>query len=480
MDKILIVDDEQAILHAIYRTLHSGYELFLSQNGPAALEILKRENITVILADQRMPEMTGVEFFKRAREIRPDAVRILITGYSDIEATIEAINEGEIFYYLTKPWEPETLLFTIQRAVERHQLVQENQRLLAELKEANRKLLTEKTVLQTEMEKSYTFDQIIGQSAAMKKLFRLVRKVIPTDTTVMLYGETGTGKELVARAIHYNGPRRKELFVAQNCAAIPETLLESELFGYVKGAFTGAARDKKGMFEIAENGTVFLDEIGDTSPAFQMKLLRVLQEKEILPLGAEKPRKINVRIISATNKNLKILVKRGMFREDLFYRLNVFPVFIPPLRERKEDIPALVNHFIIKFSAKMGKKPPSLKADALRWLMRADFPGNVRQLENIIERAVALVDEGETISEELLRVDELISPQSAAADSLQPEGGVSLKEKTEELEKLYIEQALRRMKGNITHTAGTLGLSRLGLHKKLKRYRIDPRNYKLS
>jgi len=435
--KILAVDDEKSSLHAIYRTLRKDFDIIQSMDAHSALEVLKKEKVAVILADQRMPEMTGVELFKKALEIQPDAVRILITGYTDIEATIRSINEGQVFYYINKPWEPEDLRLIVRQAVEQYRLREENKRLLEELRQVNERLKEENLILHQEAEWKYDFQNIIGQSKAMQEVFRLMRKIIPTDTTILLLGETGTGKELIARAIHYNGPRKDKLFVAQNCAALPDTLLESELFGHVKGAFTGAITEKKGLFEIADGGTIFLDEIGDTSPALQQRLLRVLQEGEIRRLGDDRVIKVDVRIISATNKDLQEKMREGSFREDLYYRLNVFPIRVPPLRERREDIPLLANHFLKKYCKKLGKNIPGFDKEALNLLMAAPFPGNVRELENEIQRAVALVDEGQPITADILS-ENIRGGQSSVVSILKKSG--SLRELTESIEKYMIEE----------------------------------------
>ena len=468
--KVLAVDDEQASLNAINRTLRKEFEVVLSLNAQSALEALKKEKIAVLLADQRMPGMTGVELFQKALQIQPNAVRILITGYTDIEATIQSINDGQIYYYINKPWEPDDLRLIVRRAAEYHQLLEDNKQLMAELKQANERLQAENIILHKEAEKKYEFDTLVGESKAMQEVFQLMRKVIPTNTTVLLVGETGTGKELIARAIHYNGPRKQKLFVAQNCSALPDTLLESELFGHLKGSFTGATRDKKGLFEIADGGTIFLDEIADTSPALQQRLLRVLQEGEIRPVGSEKTFQVNVRIISATNKNLEELIKSGNFREDLYYRLNVFPIRIPPLRERREDIPLLADHFLRKFQTKTGKKIKGIDREALNILMAANFPGNVRELENEIERAVTIANSGQTITPELLS-GSMKNEQSLLLSFLHHPG--TLKDITESIEKFYIQEKLKQNKGNITHTARDLGLSRVGLQKKIQRYKIS-------
>lgn len=476
--KILAVDDEQSSLNAIYRTLRREYDVILSLNGQSALEVLKNQKIAVILGDQRMPEMTGVEFFKKSLNIQPDATRILITGYSDIEAIIQAINEGQVFYYINKPWEPDDLRIIIRRAAEQYQLIHENQRLLKELEAANQRLKAENVFLHQEVEKQYVFDNIIGQSDAIKNVFKLMRKVIPTDTTVLIIGETGTGKELIAKAIHYNSPRKEKPFLAQNCAALPDTLLESELFGHTKGAFTGAVTDKKGLFELANKGTLFLDEINDTSPAMQQRLLRVLQEGEILPLGSEKTLNVDVRITSATNVELTNSIQQGKFREDLYYRLNVFPIRVPPLRERKEDIPLLAEYFIEKYSLKIGKKILGVSNDALSYLVQLDFPGNVRELENLIERSITLSENDSQITLEHLSIES--APKINISLLTNDNFSGSLKEMTESFEKNHIIEILKKSRGNISKSARILGLSRLGLHKKMQRYKINPKIYKQS
>lgn len=464
---VLVVDDEQSSLNAINRVLRRHFQVILALNSGSALEVLKRENIAVILADQRMPGMTGVELFEKSVQIQPQAVRILITGYTDIDAIIDAINAGGIFYYISKPWEPKDLKLIVQRAAEQHQLMQENERLMQELHEANQKLQQENIILHHTAEEKYEFNNIIGFSKAMQDVFQLMKKVIPTDTTVLLIGETGTGKELIAKAIHYSGPRKKKLFVAQNCAALPDTLLESELFGHVKGAFTGATNDKKGLFEIADGGTIFLDEVADTSPAFQQRLLRVLQEEEIRPLGSEKSIKVNVRIISATNTDLKENIRAGKFREDLYYRLNVFPIRIPPLRERREDIPLLIDHFIQKYQKKLNKSIKGIDQKSLNLLMRALLPGNVRELENMVERAITLADPNSQITTDLL--SNTLTGDTTIIESLLQNDN-DLKTIIETIEKQLILEKLKHHHGNITHTAMSLGLSRVGLQKKIKRY----------
>ena len=472
--KILIVDDEPSVLNSLKRTLRKEHDVILCQDGFSAMLVLKEQEIAAIIADQRMPKMNGVTLLEKAMEIQPDATRILITGYSDIQTVIDAINEGNVYYYIHKPWEPEDVNLIVRQAIERYNLIQTNRSLVAELEEANRCLSDENLLLTQDAEKRFSFDQIIGKSTVMNAVFTLMRKVIPTDTTVLIQGETGTGKELVARAIHTNGSRKTGLFVPQNCAALPDTLLESALFGHKKGAFTDAVSDKKGLFQLADGGTIFLDEITDTSSAFQQRLLRVLQEGEIHPLGSDNSIKVDVRVISASQKDLGEEVKQGRFRADLFYRLNVFPVTLPALRERHGDIPPLVEHFLRVYSQRLGKKINGLSQEVLSSLMVYPFPGNVRELENIIERAVVLAMDGSTLTEGQIF---LHSDQIFNFDFVSPGGeDKKLKNMVEALEKKAILQELRRWNGNISKAAKSLGLSRPGLYQKIDRYEINCKN----
>ena len=468
--KILIVDDEPSVLNSLKRTLRKEHDVILSQDGFSAIQVLNEQEIAVIIADQRMPKMNGVTLLEKAMEIQPDTARILVTGYSDIQAVIDAINEGNVYYYIHKPWEPEDVRLIIRQAIDRYNLVQTNRSLVAEIEETNRRLSDENLLLIQDAEKRYSFDQIIGESPIMNDVFILMRKVIPTDTTVLILGETGTGKELVARAIHTNGPRKTGMFVPQNCAALPDTLLESALFGHKKGAFTDAVSDKKGLFQMADGGTIFLDEITDTSKAFQQRLLRVLQEGEIHPLGSDKAVKVDVRVISASQKDLGEEVKQGRFRADLFYRLNVFPVTLPTLRERHSDIPILIEHFLRVYSQRLGKQINGISQEILSSLMVYPFPGNVRELENIIERAVVLAKDGSTLTEDQIS---LHSDQPLDFNFIFPgEEDKKLKSMVEALEKKAIIQALQRWKGNISKAAKSLGLSRPGLYQKIDRYEI--------
>lgn len=469
---ILIVDDQKEIVNSIERLLKDEYRVFKSFNGKSALSILKKNKIAVILADQRMPGMTGIELFLNSLSVSPHSIRIMITAYSDIEASIEAINKGKIFYYVSKPWEPQDLRLIIKRGVEQYQLRQNNIDLTGQLKEANIQLHQENIYLKKTISKEYNFKNMIGHSPKMLETFKLISKVIDTPTTVLLLGETGTGKEMIAKAIHYNSNKKDKILITQNCGALPDSLLESELFGHVKGAFTGAVADKKGIFELADGGTIFLDEIADTSYAMQLNLLRVLQDGEIRPVGSDKTKTVKVRVIAATNKNLEEEVKNGRFRKDLYYRINVFPVHLPPLRERREDIPDLIEYFINHYSQKLKYKKPAITQHALKLLQNALWPGNIRELQNEIERAVTLA------SDDLIINKRILSPRFINNKTEIMESGTdsSLKEQVEKLEKKLIKKSLEKNRGNILRTAKEIGISRPGLYKKIEKYRIDPDN----
>ena len=467
--RILLVDDEVRSLELMERTLVRKYEVHKASNGEAALLLLSEMDFSVIITDQRMPEMTGVEFLAKTIDTHPDLIRIIITAYTDIDALIKAINDGQVYYYLTKPWDPRELQAIVKRAIEWLELQRERERLVDELKTANMKLRQEYLSLKKEVERTFSFHNIIGQSPQMQKVFNLVEKVMELPTSVLIQGETGTGKELIARLIHFNGSRKNKRFVAQNCGSLPETLLESELFGHLKGSFTGAMFDKKGLFEICNGGTIFLDEIVETSPAMQVRLLRVLQEGEVRPLGGTQPRKVDVRILSATNMDLEKAVREGRFREDLYYRLNTFPILLPPLRDREGDAPLLVEHFIEKHSKRFDKPVKGISKEAMMLLGNYPFPGNVRELENEIERAVTFVEESQVITAEHL--SERFTTREIGIDGIL-ESKKDLKSVIEELEKEAIRRVLDKTGGNKSKTARELGLSRLGLKKKMARYGI--------
>lgn len=471
---LLIVDDQKEILNSLKRIFQRDYNVFIAANGKSALEILKDTSISVILSDQRMPEMDGVAFLKEATKLQPEAIRIMITGYADIEASINAVNDAKIYQYVSKPFEPDELKIIVKNAIDKYRLTVKNIELQQQLVKQNKLLEQENKELKTQVTDQLDLGNFIGHSPVMQKIYKMVKKVMNTPTTVLLLGETGTGKEMLAKMIHFNSNRKDELFIAQNCGAIPDTLLQSELFGHVKGAFTGAINDKKGLFEQADNGTIFLDEIGDTSQALQVGLLRVLQESEIKPLGATRTIKVNVRVIAATNKDLYKNVQEGNFREDLYYRLNVFPLQIPPLTERKEDIPELVHFFVKKYSKRIDKNISGISNHVIKILCEAHFPGNVRELENEIERMVTMADENSSIETDLLS-ERFLNRNTIVDDSF---NHTELKPAIEHLEKKFIMDALNKTNGNILKSAAMLGISRVGLHKMLKRHNIKAVDHK--
>ena len=446
-----MLDSLEAILAAEFRVLRA-------EGGPAALELLAAEDVAVIVTDYRMPGMTGVELLRRSQERRPDALRIVLTAFTDVDSLMDAINTGRIYHFVPKPWDPNALLLVVRRAAERWELAQENTRLRDELEVALNALRREATEART---RPMVFERLIGTDGGLRKEVALARRVIDADTTVLLLGETGTGKELFARLIHANGPRRGRKFIAQNCGALPESLLESELFGHVRGAFTGATTDRRGLFEEADGGTIFLDEVGEMSPAMQLRLLRVLQEGEVRRVGATSTTKVDVRVIAATNADLEDEIRDGRFRQDLYYRLNVFPIRLPPLRERAEDIPALADHFLKVFRERARRAIPAIAPEALRCLRGYPFPGNVRELENEIERAVALADDGESIG--LEHLSERL--RTSAPTSGPP---LTLNDAIEQLKRRMIEDALREC-GSKTRAAERLGLSRQSLQQMLRR-----------
>jgi len=455
---VLVVDDEPDILRAFAFNYGDDFQVLTAESGARGLALLETHEPAVIVADQRMPAMSGTDFLERSMVLRPDAVRIILTGYTDIDAIVQAINRSRIYRYVTKPWESEELRLTLRRAVEAFHLVRENGRLVEELRRANERLAAENAYLR----ESERPQEIVGDSAAMHGVLELVARVTGSRSTVLIEGETGTGKELVARAIHAGGPRRDHLFVAVNCAALSEGLLESELFGHRRGAFTGATEDRKGLFEVASGGTLFLDEISETSAGLQAKLLRVLQEGEVRPVGENRARMVDTRVIVATNRNLEDELKAGRFRDDLYYRLRVFPIRLPPLRERREDIPALARHLLGRLARQVKKPVAEPTEETLALLARYPFPGNVRELANELERAVLLAEPGAPITDDLL--SERL--QEAAGDGAAPS---LLQHRANAFEREQIEAALARASGVKTHAAEELGITYRGLLKKMKR-----------
>ena len=452
MFRVLVVDDEESMRHMLSIILKKeGYDIVCAEGGEQALKILGKDEFDFVVCDIKMPGVDGVEFLKRLKteqDIISQPTIVMMSAYGTIDMAIECMRLGA-YDYISKPFKADEMILTLKKAEERERLKSENLRF--------------KQALQAE----YNFKNIIAKSHQMIEIFQLIKKVADYNTTVLLTGGSGTGKELVARALHYNGNRRDKSFIAVNCGAIPENLLESELFGHVKGAFTDAVRNKNGLFEEADGGTIFLDEIGELPKDLQVKLLRVIQEGELRRVGDSKSRKIDVRIIAATAKDLMEEIKKGNFREDLFYRLNVVPIKIPPLRERQGDIPLLVNHFIERYAKKFGKAVKGISDMAMNLLISYAWPGNVRELENIIERAVILEDT-EVIREENLPFTKKTGQSLYQIEELS--NGLSIKKAEEELEKTLIRKALEMTNGNKTKAAHLLEISHRALIYKIKEF----------
>ncbi len=455
---VVVVDDEPRVLDALEAILAAEFRVLRADGGAAALPLLGSEDAAVMITDYRMPGMTGVELCRRAQHIAPETLRIILTAYTDVDNLMEAINTGHIWHFVPKPWDPADLLVVVRRAAERWRLERENARLRDELELAYNALRREAAEAR---ERPASFDRLVGHRTGLRRAVELARKVLDSDTAVLLRGETGTGKELFARLLHESGPRRANRFVAQNCGALPESLLESELFGHARGAFTGAAGDRRGLFEEADQGTLFLDEVGEMSQAMQLRFLRVLQDGEVRRLGAQGVRKVDVRIIAATNANLEADIESGRFRRDLYYRLNVFPISLPPLRDRAEDIPALAEAFLRPACRRARRAVPSISPEAIALLQAYPFPGNVRELENEIERAVALAEAGRPIAPEHLS-DRMRDGAGSA-----PRPG-TLAEAIEQLKRQMIHDALREC-GTKTAAAERLGLSRQSLQQMMRR-----------
>jgi two-component system response regulator HupR/HoxA len=467
LPRVLVVDDEVRSQETLRRTLEEDFDVFTASGAAEALAILGRETIQVVLTDQRMPEVSGVELLSQVRREWPDAVRIIISGYTDSEDIIAGINQAGIYQYLLKPWHPEQLLLTLKGAAELHRLQGENRRLALELRTAEPVLRRQVAAARARVQQAFSLDRIVrAPDSPMGTLCELVARAARYDLSILLSGESGTGKELLARAIHYASGRADQAFVVENCGALPDTLLESELFGHRKGAFTGASADRVGLFQQAHGGTIFLDEIGETSPAFQVKLLRVLQEGELRPLGGNRTQQVDVRVIAATNRDLEAEVAGGRFREDLYYRLATIPLHVPPLRKRPMDIPLLAECILRRAAEQLGHPAAAFAPGVLPCLEGYRWPGNVRELMNEIQRMLALSDGP------LLGLD-LLAPQIRMAGPAQtpPEGpgGGALKARVDSLESAALRDALARHGGNISRAAQELGLSRLGLRKKMAR-----------
>jgi DNA-binding NtrC family response regulator len=422
--RILVVDDEAYVREMIKRglTQMGGFFVEAAQNGPEAIEKIERDIFDLVLTDLKMPEMDGMDLLKAIRRIRPEVMAILMTAHGSIDTAVEAIKMGADDY-ISKPIDFNDLLLRISRVQKGNLLLKENR------------------LLRMEVRKKFEFNNIIGKSKKMQEIFSLIEKVAPSNSTVIIYGGSGTGKELVAKAIHYNSPRTDQPFIPFNCGAIPETLVESDLFGHTKGAFTGAVQSKKGLFEEANRGTLFLDEISTIRPSVQVKLLRVLQEREVMRLGSTERIKIDVRLIAATNENLEAGMKNGTFREDFFYRLHVFPIFLPDLKYRKEDIPLLAYHFLDRYTSETKKQIKGISKEAVDLLLEYDWPGNVRELENVIERAVIMTDQ------EYLTPNDLPQNLREGVSGLIKKG-VKERKSLEDIKAEFIMEILRETGGN--------------------------------
>jgi two-component system response regulator AtoC len=451
--RILVIDDEESMRHMLSVLLkREGYDVVSAEDGRQALKVVEEDEFDFILCDIKMPGMGGLDFLdsllSTATSSSPAPVVIMMSAYGTVDTAIECMQLGA-YDYISKPFKPDEVIITIRKAEERERLKRENRRLKEELR------------------LDYTFENIVAEDRKMHEIFDLIKKVASYDTTILIYGESGTGKELIARAIHFNGDRRDKPFIPVNCGAIPATLMESELFGYVKGAFTDAVRNREGLFQEADGGTLFLDEIGELPKELQVKLLRVLQEGEVRRVGDTRSRSIDVRVVAATARDLQSEVREGAFREDLYYRLNVIPITLPPLRERGSDIPLLVNHFISAAAHKFGKPINGISGGALELLMSYRWPGNVRELENIIERAIILED-GDTISPGSLPFTESEFRQLPSVTTHSTE--LSIKKAHEAVERELIARALETTGGNRTKAAELLEISHRALLYKIKDY----------
>ena len=464
---ILVVDDEEDNLDAFRFTFRKVFDVHTASSGAEGLERLAEREFAVLITDQRMPGMTGIEFLRKARDIQPDALGIILTAYRDVDVVIEALHLGHVFRYISKPWDSREMQAAIQQTIEHYHLRKENARLEERLRE-----YTE--YLEREAHGAFDFGQIVGQAPNFREVLQRVEQVAPTDSTVLVRGETGTGKELIAHAIHINSLRHDKPFVKVNCAALAPGVLESELFGHEKGSFTGAVSRRLGRFELADGGTLFLDEVGDLPMDVQIKLLRVLQEREFERVGGRETIKVDVRVISATNRDLEAMVERGEFRRDLYYRLNVFPIYVPPLRERVEDIPRLVEHFLEKFSRVVRKRITRVSPEAMKILMSYPWPGNVRELENVIERAL-IVAQGDVLTPECLELGSGLGG-SKVVDVLAPTQQLTAKSLAERLqseEQSAIVAAIEASGGNIAAAARALGMNRSTLYYRLRKYGLE-------
>jgi DNA-binding NtrC family response regulator len=454
--KMLIAEDNDLTRLNIAELLsENGYDITAVRDGKEAMEVFPGDKYDLVITDLKMPNIDGLQLLKFIKELNPENVVVMMTGYATVSSAVEAMKWGA-FDYITKPLKDDLVLLTVQRALS-----------FAKLKEEN-------IALKDRLKEKYDFGKMIGYSASMKKVFETIKKVASSDSTVIIYGESGTGKELVARAIHFNSDRKLKPLVTVNCGAIPEDLLESELFGHEKGAFTGAIRSRIGRFELAQEGSIFLDEIGDMSPSLQVKLLRVIQERQFERIGGMKTIDADVRIVAATHRDLEEAVKEGNFREDLFYRINVIPIHLPPLRERITDIPILISHFMRTFNTMKKKKVNGLSDEAMNCMMEYSWPGNVRELQNTMEMLVVMKEEGDIDVEDLPeRIHRNVSGMSQVQTGLEiPDDGLNLNQAVTQFEKSILLKALEKSGGVKNKAAKLLKLNRTTYVEKLKRYNI--------
>ncbi|CAN2049519.1 DNA-binding transcriptional activator/ornithine decarboxylase inhibitor AtoC [Candidatus Magnetomoraceae bacterium gMMP-1] len=455
MPKILIVDDDRGMREFLeIMLIEEGYNVSCAKDGKQALAICRKKSFDLIITDLKMPKLDGINFLKQLKNVSPESLVILVTAYASPESAITAMKEGA-YDYVEKNFDIDDFKVIVRDALDKKGIKKKDALFLKDVEDA------------------VCFGKLIGKSKCMLNVYSLIKKVADTTANVLITGESGTGKELVAEAIHHeNNPKKNKPFVAINCGGIPENLLESELFGYMKGAFSGAYSDKPGLFETAQNGTIFLDEIGELPIILQVKLLRVIQAKTFKRVGGAKDIKVNVRIISATNQDLRQMVKDGNFREDLFYRLNVIPIHIPPLRERKEDIPILTRHFIEKYSKEFNKKIKKISSYAIELLMKYKFPGNVRELENIIERSVALETSNIVLPENLVISEQSEFGFNKITDISIPEKGIELNQEMAKIEQCFIKKALEKSEGSKTKAAELLHISVDSLRYRLEKLQM--------
>ena len=475
---VLVIDDEVRSQESIRRTLDEEFNVLTVSSAEEGRAVMERERIQVVLCDHRMPGVTGIEFLKGVRERWPDTVRMIISGYTDVEDIIAGINDAGIYQYILKPWHPESLLLNVRAAAQLYDLQQQSNQMNLELRTMQPVLQKRVAAKHEKLRNHYEFSRIVrAASSPLNEVIDLAARVANSDIAVHISGESGSGKELLGRAIHYSSPRAARAFVIENCGAMSDQLLESELFGHKRGSFTGAFEDRIGLFEQADGGTIFLDEIGDTSPSFQVKLLRVLQEGEIRPVGSSRSRKIDVRVLSATNRELEEEVRKGRFREDLYYRLTQFLLPMPALRERKMDTPLIALSLLREAAPAMGKTIQGFTPEALDCLCNYQWPGNVREMQNEILRAILLCD-AEYIGAHLFSPKVLRAAPEEQVQDMSILAGLdgSLKDRMEALEARVLRESLIRHRWNKTRAASELGLSRVGLRSKLARYGLEKKS----